>query len=174
MICSPGQGGLGEGFSSIVDGRRDPRFDVKVSVAIDKIAHETLSLRALFRAFRKGAVLDCYYDYVRGDITRAELFAHRSIPEETRVAAVDQRVKNLRDWGIPLGRRLRALRQWYLIREQGVERLRRDLENARWLEQQVRATPRCERRCARRPKQSSRTSPIRGIGFRAGSRLVAC
>ena len=91
--------------------------------------------------------------------------------------AVDQRVKNLRDWGIPLGRRFRALRLWYLIREQGVERLRarlrRDLENARWLERQVRATPRCGRRCARRPKQSSRTSPIRGIGFRAGSRLVA-
>jgi len=61
-------------------------------------------------------------------------------------SAVDQRVKNLRDWGIPLGRRFRALKLWCLIREQGVEglrqRIRRDLENARWLEQQVQATPR--------------------------------
>ena len=117
---------------------------------------------------------------LRGD---AEVFAERDSQHLARVlstnssylqTAVDQRVKNLRDWGIPLGRRFRALRLWCLIREQGVERLRRDLENARWLEQQVRATPRCGRRCARRPKLSSRTSPIRCIGFRAGSRLVAC
>jgi aromatic-L-amino-acid decarboxylase len=39
-----------------------------------------------------------------------------------------------------------ALKLWCLIREQGVEglqrRLRRDLENARWLAQQVHAAPR--------------------------------
>jgi aromatic-L-amino-acid/L-tryptophan decarboxylase len=59
--------------------------------------------------------------------------------------AVDGRVRNLRDWGIPLGRRFRALKLWCLIREQGVEglrrRLRRDLENARWLEDHVKAAP---------------------------------
>ncbi len=59
--------------------------------------------------------------------------------------AVDEKVKNLRDWGIPLGRRFRALKLWFLIREQGVSglqrRLRRDLENARWLEKEVRAAP---------------------------------
>jgi aromatic-L-amino-acid decarboxylase len=59
--------------------------------------------------------------------------------------AVDSRVRNLRDWGIPLGRRFRALKLWCLIREQGVEglrrRLRRDMENARWLEAQVKAAP---------------------------------
>jgi aromatic-L-amino-acid decarboxylase len=58
---------------------------------------------------------------------------------------VDSRVKNLRDWGIPLGRRFRALKLWCLIREQGVQglqrRLRRDLENARWLEAQVKGVP---------------------------------
>jgi aromatic-L-amino-acid/L-tryptophan decarboxylase len=60
-------------------------------------------------------------------------------------SAVDSKVKNLRDWGIPLGRRFRALKLWCLVREQGIEglqaRLRRDLENARWLEAQVRAAP---------------------------------
>src|SRR6185312_8914534 len=57
----------------------------------------------------------------------------------------DGAVKNFRDWGLPLGRRFRALKLWCLIREQGISglqaRLRRDLENARWLESQVRAAP---------------------------------
>ena len=52
-------------------------------------------------------------------------------------SAADGRVKNYRDWGLPLGRRFRALKLWFLIREQGVaalqERLRRDIANAQWL-----------------------------------------
>ena len=48
--------------------------------------------------------------------------------------AQDGAVRNLRDWGIPLGRRFRALKLWFVIREHGVEglqrRVRRDLENA--------------------------------------------
>jgi aromatic-L-amino-acid decarboxylase len=54
-------------------------------------------------------------------------------------------VKNYKDWGIPLGRRFRALKIWFTLRDQGVEglqaRLRRDIANARWLEAQVRQTP---------------------------------
>ena len=60
-------------------------------------------------------------------------------------SAADGRVKNYRDWGLPLGRRFRALKLWFLIREQGVEglqaRLRRDLANAQWLAEQVTAAP---------------------------------
>jgi len=60
-------------------------------------------------------------------------------------SAADGRVKNYRDWGLPLGRRFRALKLWFLIREQGVEalqtRLRRDIENANWLVKQIAATP---------------------------------
>ena len=56
-----------------------------------------------------------------------------------------RQVKNLRDWGIPLGRRFRALKLWFIIREQGVsglqKRLRRDMANARWLAEKVAATP---------------------------------
>jgi aromatic-L-amino-acid/L-tryptophan decarboxylase len=55
--------------------------------------------------------------------------------------AQDGLVRNLRDWGIPLGRRFRALKLWFLIREYGVEglqaRVRRDLANAAWLADQV-------------------------------------
>ena len=61
----------------------------------------------------------------------------------------DAEVKNLRDWGIPLGRRFRALKLWFLLKDQGVEglqaRLRRDLENAQWLKARVDATPGWER-----------------------------
>ena len=55
--------------------------------------------------------------------------------------AQDTEVKNFRDWGIPLGRRFRALKLWFLLREQGVAglqaRLRRDLQNAQWLKEAV-------------------------------------
>jgi aromatic-L-amino-acid decarboxylase len=58
---------------------------------------------------------------------------------------VDAEVRNYRDWGIPLGRRFRALKVWITLREQGVEairaRLRRDLANAQWLATQVDAAP---------------------------------
>jgi aromatic-L-amino-acid decarboxylase len=60
-------------------------------------------------------------------------------------SSVDGEVKNLRDWGIPLGRRFRALKLWFLIREQGVaglqKRLRRDMANARALAKEVASTP---------------------------------
>jgi aromatic-L-amino-acid decarboxylase len=59
--------------------------------------------------------------------------------------AADGLVKNYRDWGIPLGRRMRALKLWFVIREQGVarlqERIRRDLANTRWLETEVAKDP---------------------------------
>jgi aromatic-L-amino-acid decarboxylase len=59
--------------------------------------------------------------------------------------AADGQVKNYRDWGVPLGRRMRALKLWFVIRDQGVEglmaRIRRDLEQARWLEAEVRREP---------------------------------
>jgi aromatic-L-amino-acid decarboxylase len=58
---------------------------------------------------------------------------------------MDTQVRNYRDWGIALGRRFRALKIWFALREQGVaairERLRRDLRNAQWLAAQVDATP---------------------------------
>jgi aromatic-L-amino-acid decarboxylase len=61
----------------------------------------------------------------------------------------DGEVKNLRDWGIPLGRRFRALKLWFLLKDLGVEglqaRLRRDLANAQWFKAQVDQTPGWER-----------------------------
>jgi aromatic-L-amino-acid decarboxylase len=60
-------------------------------------------------------------------------------------SSVDGQVKTYRDWGIALGRRFRALKLWTLLRSEGLEglraRLRRDLDNARWLAAEVAATP---------------------------------
>jgi aromatic-L-amino-acid decarboxylase len=89
-----------------------------------------------------GAAFDCSIYYVRD--TEALVRVMSTSPSYLKTSS-DTQVKNLRDWGLPLGRRFRALKLWCLIREQGVEglraRLRRDLENARWLAEQVRATP---------------------------------
>jgi aromatic-L-amino-acid decarboxylase len=89
-----------------------------------------------------GVAFDCSLYYVRD---AEHLVRVMSTNPSYLQSDVDGQVKNLRDWGIPLGRRFRALKLWCLIREQGVEglqrRLRRDLDNARWLEAEIRNTP---------------------------------
>lgn len=88
-----------------------------------------------------GAAFDCSLYYVRDP---QHLVRVMSTNPSYLQSAVDSQVRNLRDWGIPLGRRFRALKLWLLIRDQGVEglqkRLRRDLANAMWLAAQVRST----------------------------------
>ena len=85
-----------------------------------------------------GAAFDCSLYFVRDP---EHLIRVMSTNPSYLQTAVDKQVKNLRDWGIPLGRRFRALKLWFLLREQGVEglqaRLRRDLSNAQWLAAQV-------------------------------------
>jgi aromatic-L-amino-acid decarboxylase len=89
-----------------------------------------------------GAAFDCSLYYVRDP---QHLIRIMSTNPSFLQSAVDGQVKNLRDWGIPLGRRFRALKLWCLIREQGITglqaRLRRDIANAQWLAEQVRAAP---------------------------------
>src|ERR1039458_3000996 len=81
-----------------------------------------------------GVAFDCSLYYVRDAEHLIRVMS--TSPSYLRTAA-DTQVKNLRDWGLPLGRRFRALKLWFLIREQGVAglraRLRRDLGNAQWL-----------------------------------------
>lgn len=89
-----------------------------------------------------GAPFDCSLYYVRDP---QHLIRVMSTKPSFLQSSVDGQVKSLRDWGIPLGRRFRALKLWFLIREQGVEalraRLQRDMANAQWLGEQVAATP---------------------------------
>jgi aromatic-L-amino-acid decarboxylase len=89
-----------------------------------------------------GAAFDCSLYYVRDSEHLIRVMS--TSPSYLRTAE-DDKVKNLRNWGLPLGRRFRALKLWFLIREQGVgglqARLRRDLANAQWLLHEIRQTP---------------------------------
>ncbi len=88
-----------------------------------------------------GTAFDCSMYFIR-DVEH--LVRVMSTNPSYLQSSADGQVKNYRDWGLPLGRRFRALKLWFLIREQGVSglqaRLRRDLENARWFAEQVQAT----------------------------------
>src|SRR4030095_13941248 len=82
-----------------------------------------------------GAAFDCSLYYVRDPVHLVRVMStHPSFLQ----SVVAGQVKISRDGGIPRAGLFRALNVGCLIREQGVAglqaRLRRDLENARWLE----------------------------------------
>jgi aromatic-L-amino-acid/L-tryptophan decarboxylase len=89
-----------------------------------------------------GTILDCSLLYVR-DVQH--LVRVMSTDPSYLRSAADGEVTQYRDWGIPLGRRFRALKLWFQLRLEGAEairaRLRRDLANAAWLAGQVQAEP---------------------------------
>ena len=53
----------------------------------------------------------------------------------------DKQVNNYRDWGIPLGRRFRALKLWFVIRTYGIEGLQQKVRDhirfGQWLKEEV-------------------------------------
>ncbi len=88
-----------------------------------------------------GATFDCSLYYVNDP---EHLIRVMSTNPSYLQTSTDGQVKQYRDWGVPLGRRMRALKLWFLLRLEGIEklqtRLRRDLENATWLETQIKNT----------------------------------
>ena len=89
-----------------------------------------------------GAALDCSMYLVRDvDALVGTMSTNASYLASTQDGAVTQ----YRDWGLPLGRRFRALKLWFQLGLDGVgsiqERVRRDLANAAWLAEVVAATP---------------------------------
>ena len=89
-----------------------------------------------------GTILDCSLLYVRDPDHLVRVMS--TSPSYLR-SAVDGDVIQYRDWGIPLGRRFRALKLWFHLRLDGADairaRLRRDLANARRFAEQVAAEP---------------------------------
>jgi aromatic-L-amino-acid/L-tryptophan decarboxylase len=85
-----------------------------------------------------GVVFDTSLFYVRDS---EHLIRVMSTNPSYLQTAHDAEAKNYRDWGIPLGRRFRALKLWFLIRDQGVTglqtRIQRDMDNAQWLKNQI-------------------------------------
>ncbi|MDQ3928698.1 MAG: pyridoxal-dependent decarboxylase, partial [Chloroflexota bacterium] len=81
---------------------------------------------------------DCFYVQDRASLINALSI----LPEYLRNAATESgAVIDYRDWQISLGRRFRALKLWFVLRSYGAERLRemirRHVEIARWLTEQV-------------------------------------
>ena len=89
-----------------------------------------------------GTILDTSLMYVR-DVGHLERVMSTN-PAYLRSEA-DGEVTQYRDWGIPLGRRFRALKLWFHLHLDGPEairtRLRRDLANAQWLAERVEQSP---------------------------------
>lgn len=85
-----------------------------------------------------GVSMDCSVYFVRDSQHLVRVMSTN--PSYLQTSA-DAATINYRDWGIPLGRRMRALKLWFLVREQGVSglqaRLRRDLTHARWFASRV-------------------------------------
>lgn len=70
-----GPGGLGEGFSALINPQTNQRlFKIVLSIEKDFYAHQTLQLRSFFRQFPPEQVPVEYYDFVKGRISQEELF----------------------------------------------------------------------------------------------------
>ncbi len=87
-----------------------------------------------------------------GTILDTSLYYVRDVEHLVRVMSTnpsylrsnrDGEVTQYRDWGLPLGRRFRSLKLLFQLELDGIEsvraRVRRDLDNARWLAEQVAA-----------------------------------
>ncbi len=89
-----------------------------------------------------GASFDCSLYFVRNPEHLVRVMSTNPSYLQT---SNDAKTTQFRDWGVPLGRRMRALKLWFLLRLEGAKniraRLRRDLENAQWLASEVQATP---------------------------------
>ncbi|WP_202923349.1 hypothetical protein [Pontibacter pudoricolor] len=125
-----GPGGLGEGFSALLNADGTRAFDIALSVEKEEAAHQTLTLRSFFRQFEPDTVPEDYYSFVKGEITIQELYSRW--PEQASLAKeeawlatlgdgkdavpfeeVDSRIKSAlkghRDWLLIGGLRVRPI-----------------------------------------------------------------
>jgi aromatic-L-amino-acid decarboxylase len=85
---------------------------------------------------------DCSAYFVRDPDALVQTF--EILPEYLKTATRGK-VRDYRDWGVQLGRRFRALKLWFMIRDYGVEGIRRKVQDhiawARELAEQIRSEP---------------------------------
>jgi len=80
-----GPGGLGEGFSCFQDKSGSNPFYIALSIEKDPYAHRTLETRSFFRFLDRESDASDYFRYLRGEITRGELFQkHKEQAEKAR------------------------------------------------------------------------------------------
>lgn len=85
---------------------------------------------------------DCSAYFVRDRETLIHTF--EVLPEYLKTGTRGS-VNDYRDWGVPLGRRFRALKLWFVIRSFGLnslqELVRKHISLAQWFENQVNLSP---------------------------------
>lgn len=79
-----GPGGLGEGFSALTDKNGNRVFRISLSIEDEEYAHQTLELRSFYRQFDKDSIPIEYYQHIRGELSKEELF--EKYPNETKQA----------------------------------------------------------------------------------------
>lgn len=109
-----GPGGLGEGFSCYPL-KASKRFKVELSIEKDSNAHQTLTLRAFFRQFDEGAAPNEYYQYLKGEISKDNLF--ELYPKQSKAAHNEARLLTLGEQDVHglIKKRLNGSRHWLLI-----------------------------------------------------------
>lgn len=80
-----GPGGLGEGFTSVLDDDNKRVFKIALSIEKDDFAHQTLTLRSFVRQFDYNNIPDEYYSFVRGEIKNIEDL-YKLFPEQADAA----------------------------------------------------------------------------------------
>lgn len=83
-----GPGGLGEGFSSLLELESHQRaFKISLSIEKEYFAHQTLELRSFYRQFPLGQVPPEYYEFVQGRITLDDLY--KAHPKKAAYAKIE-------------------------------------------------------------------------------------
>ncbi len=90
-----GPGGLGEGFVSLKGHRKQPFFEIGLSIEKDAVAHRTLALRAVFRRLRGTKDVKHYYSYIRGEIDEATFRGFAAVARAFEHAATEARCLEL-------------------------------------------------------------------------------
>lgn len=113
-----GPGGLGEGFSSLVNDANERVFKIRLSIEKEAHAHQTLQLRAFFRQFAHGAAPEQYYEVLKTERTIQSLFG--AFPREAAAARTEavQATLGPESWGAVSSKIEAALngeRDWLLI-----------------------------------------------------------
>ena len=77
-----------------------------------------------------GAQFDCSVQFLKDKELQKK--THTNVPDYLKTSGINN-VTNLSELTIPLGRRFRALKIWFLLRSEGLERLREMIRNhIRW------------------------------------------
>lgn len=90
-----GPGGLGEGFASLKEDKKQPFFEIGLSIERNAVAHCTLTLRAVFRRLRGTKDVRHYYSYVRGEIDETTFRGIPAVASAFEHAATEARCLEL-------------------------------------------------------------------------------